>query len=111
MGFWGKASKITGFTMLGVGLAGTAGFGALLGVGANATYSVADEGEAGIGSLNYGKVKVNGKWIDSETTKLSYSDFVKLAKDQKKLADAMPDGQAKDEALKMPNAVQVRFHF
>ncbi len=40
MGFWGKAGKITGFVMLGTGIAGTAGFGALLGVGANAKYDL-----------------------------------------------------------------------
>ncbi len=49
MGFWGKASKITGFTMLGVGLAGTAGFGALLGVGANAKYDMSPILEAEMG--------------------------------------------------------------
>ncbi len=86
MGFWGKASKITGFTMLGVGLAGTVGFGALLGVGANAKYKMPDVPtttvvekatspafsmpiiEAGIGAMNYGELYVNGRMVDKKGT-------------------------------------------
>ncbi len=40
MGFWGKLGKIVSITMISVGAVGTAGFGALLGVGANKEYSV-----------------------------------------------------------------------
>lgn len=80
MGFWGKVSKITGFSMLGVGLAGTAGFGALLGVGANAKYDMNKileinisggippgfpKMEAGIGSLNYGEYYIDGQYWET----------------------------------------------
>lgn len=84
----GKGCKIAGYTMLGIGLAGTVGFGALLGVGANATYRMGDASttrtiiekvsspaypatptiEAGIGSMNYGEFYVNGRMVDKEAT-------------------------------------------
>ena len=65
MGLMKFLGKTTSIVLMGVGLAGTAGFGALLGVGANATYEMTmpsgpvpgaqQKVEMGIGSINYGE--------------------------------------------------------
>ncbi len=102
MGFWGKLGKIVSITMISVGAVGTAGFGALCGIGANytvvQTQTSGPEGqtvkmEMGVGSLNYGMMwengvlapKVNGIYpgrIDETTGKeMTYDQFVSRTED------------------------------
>ncbi len=63
-----KLNKMIGYISLSIGLVGTTGFGAMLGIGANYTVTKVSEAdgmketkEVGVGSMNYTKSWINGK--------------------------------------------------
>ncbi len=86
MGLMKFLGKTTSIVLMATGLAGTAGFGALLGVGANATYTQEIGGiktEIGIGSISFGSAWINDKKVGLSKvpgaepySKLSYNDAI-----------------------------------
>lgn len=84
MGFFGKATKIASIALMAAGGTVTVGSAVMLGIGTNMTHTMGSY-TMGVGSMNYGKQWMDGKYIGRETLKLSYNDWVSKHTEAKKI--------------------------
>ena len=110
MGFWGKTAKIASIAMMATGGALTVASAAMLGVGTNYTYTMTNVGDKltyGVGSMNYWKIWTNGQLVESDTSSISYQEFLDQIrtsyKEFKKEYDALPEGEQKNQLKEMFN--------
>ena len=110
MGFWGKTAKIASIAMMATGGALTVASAAMLGVGTNYTYTMTNVGDKltyGVGSMNYWKIWTNGQLVESDTSGISYQEFLDQIrtsyKEFKKEYDALPEGEQKNQLKEMFN--------